>query len=266
MGSENYYFAGTAVLSNRSIEDKAFCVNCAGIVDEIEPFKNNTPRNDYYYLYLQSGKLCMPEGDMLPGDFVIFSPHYPFCYKSDGATSYLWLHFTGGEASKFLDKHAIDIGIIRNIGINRDIINSFEKIFRECIINDERSEEISSSVAKEILLLSKRYVSTEKLKKIPIRSMEYINKNYSREIDILTLAQMEKMGLTQFRSIFKKHTGMSPLDYIISKRINLACRLLNQTNLDISQIAERVGYMDQYYFGRIFKKKMGISPGRYRFK
>ena len=72
MSSENYYFAGNAILSNRVVTDKTFCVNCAGIVDETQQFHNSCTRCDYYYLYLQSGKLIMPEGDVLPGDFVIF--------------------------------------------------------------------------------------------------------------------------------------------------------------------------------------------------
>ena len=74
------------------------------------------------------------------------------------------------------------------------------------------------------------------------------------------------MSCTSFRSAFKKHTGVSPNEYIITQRISAACQLLVQTDKSISEIAAEVGYGDQYYFSRIFKKKMGVPPLGYRRK
>ena len=75
---------------------------------------------------------------------------------------------------------------------------------------------------------------------------------------------MEHMSGTAFRAAFKKHTGVSPGEYIIAQRISVACRLLAQTDMSVSAIAADIGYGDQYYFSRIFKKKMGMAPLKYR--
>ena len=64
----------------------------------------------------------------------------------------------------------------------------------------------------------------------------------------------------------KKHTGKSPNEYIIELRLQFAKNLLDNTNMSIKQISERVGYSDQYFFSRIFKKYLGISPQSYRNK
>ena len=72
------------------------------------------------------------------------------------------------------------------------------------------------------------------------------------------------MSCTAFRSAFRQHTGVSPSEYIIGQRISAACRLLSQTDKSVSAIAADVGYADQYYFSRLFRKKMGMPPLKYR--
>ena len=75
---------------------------------------------------------------------------------------------------------------------------------------------------------------------------------------------MENMSCTAFRSAFRQHTGVSPNEYIIGQRISAACQLLSQTDKSVSAIAADVGYPDQYYFSRLFRKKMGMPPLKYR--
>ncbi len=62
----------------------------------------------------------------------------------------------------------------------------------------------------------------------------------------------------------KKHTGMSPLNYLQYWRIEIAKKLLIQTHLSIPEIAERVGISDYNYFIRIFRRSEGTPPGAYR--
>ena len=94
--------------------------------------------------------------------------------------------------------------------------------------------------------------------------VKYLCSHYDENIQIETLSNMENMCLTEYRKVFKKHTGVSPNEYLIDLRISAACRLLSQSNEKISDIASKVGYDDQYYFSRIFVKKIGKSPREYR--
>ena len=60
--------------------------------------------------------------------------------------------------------------------------------------------------------------------------------------------------------------GKTPNEYIIELRLQFAKKLLDNTNLSIRQISENVDYSDQYFFSRLFKKHMGVSPQNYRNK
>lgn len=63
---------------------------------------------------------------------------------------------------------------------------------------------------------------------------------------------------------FKKITKTTPLQYIVSLRMTNAMNLLDNTNYNISQVAEAVGYENPLYFSRLFKKNIGVSPKEYR--
>lgn len=65
---------------------------------------------------------------------------------------------------------------------------------------------------------------------------------------------------------FKRQTGHSPIDYLIQTRIAKARNLLLRSDATLSEIAAEVGYSDVYYFSRIFKKHVGISPIQYQRK
>ncbi|ANY69038.1 hypothetical protein BBD42_23055 [Paenibacillus sp. BIHB 4019] len=65
---------------------------------------------------------------------------------------------------------------------------------------------------------------------------------------------------------FKELTMHSPIDYLIGLRIEKACHMLQNTDASIGDIAQSVGYEDVFYFNRIFKKNVGLSPSHFKKK
>ena len=63
---------------------------------------------------------------------------------------------------------------------------------------------------------------------------------------------------------FSKATGMSPLDYVHSLRLEEAKRMLETEDLAVEAIANEVGYEDASFFGRLFHRKVGLTPTQYR--
>ena len=57
--------------------------------------------------------------------------------------------------------------------------------------------------------------------------------------------------------------GQSPIDYLTEYRINEACKLLRAGNLSIAEVAVSVGFFDQFYFSRVFKRAKGVPPSKY---
>ena len=65
-------------------------------------------------------------------------------------------------------------------------------------------------------------------------------------------------------TVFKKDTGRSIIDHLIERRIDEAKKLLSSPDLSLSKISELCGFADYNYFCRVFKKRVGVTPGAYR--
>ncbi|MCM1022435.1 MAG: AraC family transcriptional regulator [Prevotella sp.] len=96
------------------------------------------------------------------------------------------------------------------------------------------------------------------------KAVSYIENHFCESISVAELAEMSHYSERHFMRVFRKAYNASPLEYIIDMRINHACALLRGTDISVSETAEKCGFDDVNYFGRIFKKRMGVSPSRYR--
>lgn len=95
------------------------------------------------------------------------------------------------------------------------------------------------------------------------QTIEYMQTNYKENITVRQLAQMASVPAWQFTSIFKVLTSKKPLDYLTELRINRAKEWLLHTDNPLREIAERVGFTDEYYFSRRFRLMTGYSPRQY---
>ncbi|MDR1093787.1 MAG: AraC family transcriptional regulator [Clostridiales bacterium] len=93
--------------------------------------------------------------------------------------------------------------------------------------------------------------------------VNYINNNYAEELNLRKLSEYVGINYQYLSSLFKANVGITMRQYIINLRINNACRLLHNGKLSIAEIAAMVGYCDQLYFAKEFKKKKGITPSLY---
>ncbi|REK74558.1 AraC family transcriptional regulator [Paenibacillus paeoniae] len=98
------------------------------------------------------------------------------------------------------------------------------------------------------------------------RAVHYMEKHYAERISLESLAAALNYSAAHLSDTFKKHTGYSPIDYLLRIRMEKAASLLVDTEGSIREIAKYVGYADPYYFGRLFKKMFGASPLHYRKK
>ncbi|SFF00249.1 helix-turn-helix domain-containing protein [Alteribacillus iranensis] len=93
---------------------------------------------------------------------------------------------------------------------------------------------------------------------------KYIDEHYYECIEINDLVKLSRLNTSLFYYKFKKHTGFTPLQYITHKRINKAKHLLLSTSMKIYDVAHAVGYKDSYYFSRMFKRMVGVSPQKFK--
>lgn len=86
------------------------------------------------------------------------------------------------------------------------------------------------------------------------------------QLNLTALADAVGVNSSYLSRLFKKEFGENFSDYLLRVRIGHACFLLRSTHLKNAEIAARVGFEDDHYFGQVFKKKMGCTPGQYREK
>lgn len=105
----------------------------------------------------------------------------------------------------------------------------------------------------------------EPMKEIIDKVEGYINANFSEQITINDIADMVKVDPCHLSKAFKNIKGISPMEYLTKLRIEKSKDMLsNDSNLMLKDIAEIVGYSNQYYFSRIFKIITGLSPSEFR--
>lgn len=96
------------------------------------------------------------------------------------------------------------------------------------------------------------------------QAVHYIHTHYASAITVAELAETCQLERRRFTYLFEQHTGLNPSTYLTEYRISRAKSLLLAFNSPITQIAERVGYPDSFYFSRVFKKVTGMSPSQFR--
>ncbi|MDQ6420046.1 response regulator [Paenibacillus sp. LHD-117] len=92
----------------------------------------------------------------------------------------------------------------------------------------------------------------------------YIEQNYEKDITVKSLSQYVMMGENYVSSLFKKKTGHNIIHYLHGVRVGQAKRLLKQSDLPIHEIGARVGFANDNYFIKIFKRHAGVTPSQYR--
>lgn len=95
------------------------------------------------------------------------------------------------------------------------------------------------------------------------RATIYIEEHFSEELTIDRLAEIAGLSAKYFVDIFKKTYGVSAHDYLTQIRIDQAKRLMLRGDLLLRDVAHEVGYDDEYYFSRRFKKTVGIAPSAF---
>ena len=122
---------------------------------------------------------------------------------------------------------------------------------------------------RHILLTINRYIKEQAQTGTDIindmeRAAHYFRENYTKNISIEQYAAEHLMSVNWFILSFKNVMKMTPMQYILSLRIAVAKGLLENSNKNINEISDAIGYDNPLYFSRLFKKHTGYSPSQYK--
>ena len=122
-----------------------------------------------------------------------------------------------------------------------------------------------TSYLKKLTERAGRYCSIPENASEPVRkALRYMLENYQNEITRSEVAGYVHLNAEYFSELFKRETGRGFLEYLTGLRMEYACYLLSETEKQVTEVAEKVGYHDAAHFSRTFVKWKGAAPGEYR--
>lgn len=131
------------------------------------------------------------------------------------------------------------------------------------IRNFEDSKQVLRETTCDIIKVIEKF-NLEKKKKQICLVLNFIEKNYSRNITLCEMAEKFEIDCVSLGKAFRENLGENFSRYLIKYRINKAKELLSTTNLKVYEIGKNVGYCDVKYFTRLFKSFEGVTPKEYR--
>lgn len=228
-------------------------------------------RDLYALHYIISGKGVLETRNtafsLKAGESFVIFPYTEVYYYPDPQDpwEYVWIEFKGEDAPRLLSLTELS----PDKPVAAESSHDLEPLFPAAASADAKPYETIRAESKLRLLLS--YYMEYYPKESPSRSAdyvelakEYIAINYWKTTltvsDIASAVRIERSYL--FR-LFKETTGMSASDYLTAHRIRRACELLMSSALSIKSVAYSVGYQDQMYFSKVFKKATSHTPTEY---
>jgi two-component system response regulator YesN len=98
------------------------------------------------------------------------------------------------------------------------------------------------------------------------QAISYINENLNKPLSLQMIAMEVYLHPTYLSNIFKKQTGFTVVNYVNHCRIRKAKELLNDPQNKVCWVMEQVGFVNQRYFGKVFKEMVGMTPTRYKYE
>lgn len=144
------------------------------------------------------------------------------------------------------------------LGLNLEHIKELGKI--------KSIEELCIWIVKVLDRFTESVYKNRNVKNVEVirKTREFIRANYKRKLKLADISKSVSLNSYYLSHIFKRETGITLMEYLVKVRIEEAKRLLENTSCNTTQISFDIGYSDQSYFCKIFKKIEGISPLEYR--
>ncbi len=186
---------------------------------------------------------------------------------ADDPWSILWVHFKGEDCSLYPLE---ECRVCRFA--SRDTVRRMEFLF-DLLFRTLRSDytlgnfiylsQVLSLILGETYARKQDSAGTARMNKTVTKCIRYMYSHLSESITLEQLAEHAKLSKSSLSAAFQTCTGHAPMDFFIRLKMQEACKLLRSDRRYIYEVAQRLGYQDQYYFSRIFKKVIGMSPKEY---
>jgi AraC-like DNA-binding protein len=224
-----------------------------------------------------------PKTPIVPGEVLVVPSKTPHSYGADEKDPWtqLWFHATGPRLTQFLAQLRVKDKPFKGRLSQTQVVKESVHRMNELRLQGCGRAVLLESAALGELVLARLYAeaclepayggvqaglqreAVERLRKLK-RVTSFLQENFHRELSVAQAAQACQVSESWLYHVFPEQAGFSPLGFVIHLRLQEACRLLATSDRKLDDIAASVGYDDPFYFSRIFKKHLGLSPSGYR--
>lgn len=217
--------------------------------------------------------------DIRHGNFVLIKPHVLhktiYCGECTASERVL-IEFDESDIEDFLklDGEVLKCFESAVITIPASQTNKIETMLKTMLEENENPLVVKSLLACCLVMLCRRYEVSGKSEGISLNKedgqiieiVKYLNAHYNEDISLRSIAERFYISPSYLSHKFKKITGFTYIEYLCSLRIKKAVSLLEETHMNVTEIALSTGFSTSNHFCKTFKAVMGISPLKYRKK
>ncbi|HAZ18702.1 MAG TPA: AraC family transcriptional regulator [Clostridiales bacterium] len=228
------------------------------------------PRHTYgpatraYYLvhYVVAGKGTFysrgKEFELGAGQCFVIRPEEITTYRADEADP--WYYIWCGFYTSLTLPPAFDEPVWKLPEVGR----IFHAMMEANTILTGREEYICAKIFELVSMMSDYHPAEEKIGQIYVdKAKSFMEAEYARGVTVYEIAANLNLDRSYFSNLFKKHTGVSPQQYLCELRLQKAARLLLQGYAP-GVVAQSTGYSDVFSFSRMFRRRFTVSPSTYK--
>ena len=215
------------------------------------------------FISTTTGKL-----DVGKGDAILLFPEIPSCYHPYSRWDSRWVVWGGPEADKLAELGMFNPSAPIVHGGADAVAAAFSET-RPLLDRDDIEAALQMKIIVLDMLLSLRRLqipsNAEPGRMTAEKAIKVIKENLGEDITVAGLAGKFGMSEQNFRRLFKAATGTSPKEFILTAKMARAKELL-ASRVSVKEVAAQLGFREEFYFRRIFRKTTGHTPGSYYLK
>lgn len=207
-----------------------------------------------------------------PGACIFYAPKIPQWFYSEEMLIHNWMHVSA-DLRELLDTYGIKENVLYYPSNPVFISEIFRKIELEFFSDNPHKELLINCLMQEFLIRFSRSVSSEtttppvsrndriKFRKIRQQVLSQPDKKWT----VAQIAALANLSSSRFHAQYKAVFGSSPMQDLIAARVSYGkSLLLSDETMTLPEVAEKLGYNDQFHFIRQFKSVTGLTPGEFR--
>lgn len=234
---------------NMDVEGTVFHLDAGDLllIPHKTPYKPLAGNSCWYYFFNFEAEV-LPDTTQIPS----YINTFPHPWLEEGhAYSYTDTYSSALNVSQFIKNAPYHI---------RNIFDSADTLHPNLCFTDQLRLDY---LLRELLI----HMSNDNSQKINFRLSEiinYIHYHYPHPLTLSILSKEFSLSESYIARLFKKELGCTVSEYVNKTRVLVAKTFLLETTMSVAQIAEKTGYTDIYYFSKVFKRIVGISPSKIR--